>query len=107
MRWAEGRSVRVAVAQTAPELGATAHNLDTLIDRLGQAARDGAQLIVFPECAVSGYMVDDVDELERLAESIPGPPRAAPPTAASAGGSTWSGAARFWAAHSSSTFAAT
>jgi predicted amidohydrolase len=63
---------RVAVAQMAPELGARARNVDRLIERLGEAAAGGADLVVFPECALSGYLVTDIDELERAAEPIPG-----------------------------------
>jgi predicted amidohydrolase len=67
------KSVRVAVAQTAPELGANARNLERLLDRLQEVASKGARLVVFPECALSGYMVDRVEELRCLAEPIPGP----------------------------------
>jgi predicted amidohydrolase len=68
-----GATVRVAVAQTAPKLGANERNLDQVIARLDEAADEGARLVVFPECALSGYLVDDIDELERLAEPVPGP----------------------------------
>jgi predicted amidohydrolase len=63
-------TVRVAVAQTAPQLGA---NLDQIIARLEEAAVEGARLAVFPECALSGYLLDDLEELERYAEPVPGP----------------------------------
>jgi len=66
------RPVRVAVAQMAPQQGASQHNVDRVICRLGEAAARGAQLVVFPECALSGYLLDDTDELERMAEPIPG-----------------------------------
>lgn len=56
----------------APEQGPTAHNMDRVIERLGEAAARGAQLVVFPECALSGYLLDDVNELERMAEPVPG-----------------------------------
>lgn len=65
--------VRVAVAQTAPELGANDRNLAHVVEQIGEAAARDAQLVVFPECALSGYIVDNLDELERLAEPIPGP----------------------------------
>jgi 5-aminopentanamidase len=29
--------------------------------------------VVFPECALSGYLLDDLNELERFAEPVPGP----------------------------------
>ena len=65
--------VRVAVAQTDPELGAIEKNLARAIEVVGEAASRGAKLVVFPECALSGYMLDDLDELERFAEPVPGP----------------------------------
>lgn len=65
--------VRVAVAQTAPELGANARNLVQVIDRMGEAAAGGAQLVVFPECALSGYLFEDLDACAPYAEQIPGP----------------------------------
>jgi 5-aminopentanamidase len=65
--------VRVAVAQTAPELGANKKNLDHIVARLEEAAAQGAELVVFPECSLSGYLLGDLDELERLAEPVPGP----------------------------------
>ena len=66
-------TVRVAVAQTAPELGANERNLNEVVEWLGEAAAQGARLVVFPECALSGYLLDDLDELERCAEPVPGP----------------------------------
>jgi predicted amidohydrolase len=70
---APGNAVRVAVAQTAPILGETARNLEEVLARLTEAAALGARLVVFPECALSGYMLDSVEELRRLAEPVPGP----------------------------------
>jgi predicted amidohydrolase len=68
-----GNSVRVAVAQTAPELGANSRNLERTVARLEEAAAAGARLVVFPECALSGYMAESLDELRALAEPVPGP----------------------------------
>jgi predicted amidohydrolase len=64
--------VRVAVAQTAPEIGANQRNLAQVIDQLGEAAASGAKLVVFPECALSGYLFDDVETCAAYAERIPG-----------------------------------
>ena len=72
-RFDSANSVRVAVAQTAPELGANARNLERLVARLEEAALQGARLVVFPECALSGYMLDGIEELHRLAEPVLGP----------------------------------
>ena len=69
----QAATVRVAVAQTAPQLGANQRNLDQITARLEEAAGEGARLVVFPECALSGYLLDDLEELERFAEPVPGP----------------------------------
>jgi predicted amidohydrolase len=38
-----------------PKLGKVEENLDRILAGLEQAAADGAKLVVFPECALSGY----------------------------------------------------
>ena len=64
---------RVASVQLDIELGATQRNLERLAEYTRRAANDEARLVVFPECALSGYLLDNLDELERLAEPVPGP----------------------------------
>jgi predicted amidohydrolase len=68
----DSQLVRVAVVQTAPEIGANERNLAGVIDRLGEAAAGGTQLVVFPECALSGYLFDDLDACAQYAEPLPG-----------------------------------
>ena len=46
---------RVAAVQMEPKLGRLGDNLERILDRLGEAARAGRHLVVFPECALSGY----------------------------------------------------
>jgi predicted amidohydrolase len=45
----------VAAVQMEPRIGDVAENLEIILSRLVEAARDGANLVVFPECALSGY----------------------------------------------------
>jgi predicted amidohydrolase len=66
-------NVRAAVVQTDPRLGDVAGNLGECLARLEQGAAAGCQLLVFPECAVSGYMFADAEAALRCAETIPGP----------------------------------
>jgi predicted amidohydrolase len=54
---------RLAAVQMDPQLGQPAANLDTVLLRLDQAARAGAQLAVFPECALSGYVYHSAAEV--------------------------------------------
>ncbi len=46
---------RVAAVQMEPKLGRLDGNLARILGMLGEAARAGARLVVFPECALSGY----------------------------------------------------
>ena len=65
--------MRVAVAQIDPQLAEVDRNLETCVKRLEEAANDGAQLLVLPECAIPGYMFDSAEEALPFAEEIPGP----------------------------------
>ena len=47
--------VRAAVVQTAPFLFDTPKSLQKLADLAADAARQGAELVVFPEAFVGGY----------------------------------------------------
>jgi predicted amidohydrolase len=62
-----------AVAQIDPKLGERERNLETCIARLEEAAAQGAQLLVLPECAIPGYMFESFDEALPYAVEVPGP----------------------------------
>jgi predicted amidohydrolase len=51
---------RIALAQLAPRLGDVAANLELAADWLSRAAADGAALTVFPELALTGYLLSDL-----------------------------------------------
>src|SRR5581483_1235028 len=63
----------IAGVQTDCRLGDVAHNLATVRGKLRDAAHHGAQLVIFPECALSGYCFTSKDEARRAAEPLPGP----------------------------------
>jgi predicted amidohydrolase len=48
-------------------------NIRRMADALATAAERGARLVVFPECALSGYGFGTRDQALEVAESIPGP----------------------------------
>jgi predicted amidohydrolase len=48
-------------------------NLSRIGERLKEAAGRGARLIVFPECAVTGYCFESAAEAGEVAQPIPGP----------------------------------
>ena len=60
---------RVAAAQMEPKLGRLAENLGRILERLGEAAGAGAHLVVFPECALSGYGFSSREE--GVAHAVP------------------------------------
>ena len=51
----------------------SAQNLARMEAKLNETAENGALLTVFPECAVSGYCFESLDEARPFAEPIPGP----------------------------------
>ncbi|MGH2443550.1 MAG: carbon-nitrogen hydrolase family protein [Chloroflexota bacterium] len=63
---------RIAVVQFDPELGAPARNLDQIEAHAARAAEGGAELAVFPECAVTGYVYRSLDEALEQSQEIPG-----------------------------------
>jgi predicted amidohydrolase len=73
----EGRSmdrvIRIAGVQTKPRLLETERNLSECLDKIYLTASEGARLVVFPECALSGYVFSSLEEALPSAEPIPGP----------------------------------
>jgi predicted amidohydrolase len=63
-------TLRAAVVQTDPRLGDVAGNLAECLARLEQGATAGCELLVFPECAVSGYMFADADRARRPGRAL-------------------------------------
>ena len=51
---------RIALAQVAPRLGEVDANFELLAERLTAAAGEGAALVVFPELALTGYLLQDL-----------------------------------------------
>jgi predicted amidohydrolase len=64
---------KLAAVQMDCKLGDKRFNLDIMRTKLEEATRQGARLIVFPECALTGYGFESKDEAWPQAESIPGP----------------------------------
>jgi predicted amidohydrolase len=66
-------TTRVACAQVPLSVGDTAGNHMTCRAAIESAARSGAQIVVLPELASSGYVFADRAELSTLAETRDGP----------------------------------
>ena len=67
----------IAAVQTDVRIGDLTHNLAAIRTKLREAAGRGAKLVVFPECALSGYCFTSKDEARPAAEPLPGPATAA------------------------------
>ena len=63
----------VAGVQMDCTLGNTQTNLASISRKLSRAADRGAKLVVFPECALTGYGFESRDALRTVAEPLPGP----------------------------------
>jgi 5-aminopentanamidase len=64
--------IKVAGVQMDVQIAAIQYNLITMRDRLSLTTREGAQLTVFPECAVSGYCFESLEEAQTVAQPLQG-----------------------------------
>lgn len=53
-------TLRIALAQTDCVLGDVDANLENHLEQIGKAAKEGAQLVVFPELSLTGYSLRDL-----------------------------------------------
>jgi 5-aminopentanamidase len=65
--------MKIAVVQMDVQLLDKGRNMQAILDWLETAALNGAELIIFPECALTGYCFDSLEEALPQAETIPGP----------------------------------
>jgi len=64
---------KIAAVQMDSRLGDVAGNRETMRRKLAEAAGNGAKLVVFPECAVTGYGFPSRAAVVEVAEPLPGP----------------------------------
>jgi predicted amidohydrolase len=65
--------VKVAAVQMDPRIMANSQNLETVLLQARVAAGNSAKLVVFPECALTGYVFASREEAIPFMETIPGP----------------------------------
>jgi predicted amidohydrolase len=65
--------VKIAAVQMEPRIMQNRENFDMIMSKTRIAANAGADLIVFPECALSGYVFTSREEAMPYMETIPGP----------------------------------
>jgi len=64
--------MRIGLAQTAPRLGDVQQNLVEILLQLARARGLGCDLVLFPECALSGYMFEDRASAAAASVVVPG-----------------------------------
>ena len=57
-------SIRLAMVQTNPVVGAISRNIEDCFDQVRLAATEGANLVLFGEMAVTGYPIEDLAQRE-------------------------------------------
>jgi predicted amidohydrolase len=67
------KKVMIAGVQMDVKIKDKKSNLDKAINSCKEAHKNGAKIVVFPECALTGYVYSDFQEVVSVAEPIPGP----------------------------------
>ena len=65
-------ATRIAAVQMDIALGEVANNLQAIVQRMEEAVGNGASVLVFPECCVTGYCFDSLEEARTFGEPVPG-----------------------------------
>jgi len=65
--------IKIAAVQMEPKLMKIWGNLGSIVSSVIEAADNRANLIVFPECSLTGYIFSSRQEALSFAETIPGP----------------------------------
>ena len=65
--------IKIAAVQMEPRLMKPRENLESILNAIREAAGNQANLIVFPECSLTGYIFSSRQEALPFAETIPGP----------------------------------
>lgn len=65
--------MKIAAVQMDVKILDKEGNLARILEKLNTAARAGARIVVFPECALTGYGYASLEEAQPVVESVPGP----------------------------------
>jgi predicted amidohydrolase len=65
--------MKVAAVQMDIKILDKERNLESILAHLESAARAGSKLVVFPECALTGYCFTSREEARPIIEEVPGP----------------------------------
>jgi predicted amidohydrolase len=67
------KKIKIAVAQMLPNILDKDRNLAACLRLIKVTAKEAAQITVFPECALTGYVFTSLKEAIPMAENVPGP----------------------------------
>jgi predicted amidohydrolase len=65
--------MRIAAVQMDIRIGDVARNVARMSELLREAAKNGAKLTIFPECAATGYCFTSLEEGREFGQPVPGP----------------------------------
>jgi len=65
--------LKIAAVQMDVTLGEKSRNLDRITAAIEETSQQGTQLTIFPECAITGYCFDSLEEALPFSESVTGP----------------------------------
>jgi predicted amidohydrolase len=65
--------MRIAGVQMDVTIGDVERNLNAIVERIKETRLAGAELTIFPECVVTGYCFDSLEEARPVTQTIPGP----------------------------------
>lgn len=65
--------MKIATVQFDVKIGEIEQNLSQIVQMIGETRSAGAELVIFPECALTGYCFDTVEEARTYAQPVPGP----------------------------------
>jgi 5-aminopentanamidase len=63
---------KIACVQMDVEIGRVAANRDRVVEKIRETAEQGANLTIFPECALTGYCFATLEEAQPFAETLQG-----------------------------------
>jgi len=66
------KKTKIACVQMDVAIGNVEDNRRRVVDKLRTAAESGAELVIFPECVLTGYCFNSLEEAVPFAESIDG-----------------------------------
>ncbi|MEM7478510.1 MAG: carbon-nitrogen hydrolase family protein, partial [Planctomycetota bacterium] len=64
--------MKIACVQMDVTIGAIEANLTKMISRVEVAAEESCDLVIFPECSLTGYCFESLAEAQQFAQPIPG-----------------------------------